>query len=72
MRCIAWVGYDYLVSNKREWNNCFIKNTSKKYLKIGYNIVKKTHAPNILVVKGTSSYTIAHKNQSKFRIQNIP
>ena len=20
-----WVSYDYLISNKREWNNCFIK-----------------------------------------------
>ena len=23
------VGYNHLISNKREWNNCFIKNTHK-------------------------------------------
>jgi len=23
------VGYNHLMSNKREWNNCFIKNPSK-------------------------------------------
>ena len=23
------VGYDHLVSSKREWNNCFIKNAPK-------------------------------------------
>ena len=24
-----WVGYNHLISNKREWNNCFIKNAHK-------------------------------------------
>ena len=24
-----WVGFNHLISNKREWNNCFIKNTHK-------------------------------------------
>ena len=25
-----WVGYNHLISNKPEWNNCFIKNAHKK------------------------------------------
>ena len=25
----VWVGYNHLISNKRRWNNCFIKNTHK-------------------------------------------
>ena len=25
------VGYNYLISNKREWNNCFIENPLKIY-----------------------------------------
>ena len=25
----VWVGYNHLISNKHEWNNCFIKNTHK-------------------------------------------
>ena len=24
-----WVGYNHLISNKYEWNNCFIKNAHK-------------------------------------------
>ena len=23
-----WVGYNHLISNKREWNNCFVKNAT--------------------------------------------
>ena len=34
------VGYNYLISNKREWNNCFIKKL-KKYLKISYKHCEK-------------------------------
>ena len=37
-----WVGYNHLISNKREWNNCFIKN-APKYRKLDYN---KTKRPN--------------------------
>ena len=29
-----WVGYNHLVSNKREWNNCFIKNAHKIFLNL--------------------------------------
>ena len=24
------IGYNHLISNKREWNNCFIKNAPKR------------------------------------------
>ena len=27
--CWIWVGYNHLISNQREWNNCFIKNANK-------------------------------------------
>ena len=27
--CWIWVGYNHLISNKLEWNNCFIKNARK-------------------------------------------
>ena len=26
------VGYNHLISNKREWNNCFIKNNQEMFL----------------------------------------
>ena len=25
----TWVGYNHLISNKREWNNCFVRNALK-------------------------------------------
>ena len=27
--CWIWVGYNHLISKKRQWNNCFIKNAHK-------------------------------------------
>ena len=35
------VGFNHLISNKREWKNCFIKN-APKYRKLDYNNNKKT------------------------------
>ena len=34
----ARVGYNYLISDKREWSNCFIKNTQKNISKSTANI----------------------------------
>ena len=34
------VGYNHLISNKREWNNCLLK-TRPKYRKLDYNKNKK-------------------------------
>ena len=31
-RRVARVGYNHLISNKREWNNCFIKNNQEMLL----------------------------------------
>ena len=53
------VGYNHLISNKREWNNCFIKN-APKYRKLDYNKNKKaqniTHTFAIFVDHGTMAH----------------
>ena len=51
----AEFGYNHFISNKREWNNCFIKN-APKYRKLDYNKSKKaqktTHTLTIFVDHG--------------------
>ena len=53
------VGYNHLISNKREWNNCFIKN-APKYRILGYNNNKKaqklTHTLAIFVDHGIMAH----------------
>ena len=40
------LGYNYLISNKREWNNCFIKNAHK----ISMNL------PDFILLEQTGKY----------------
>ena len=52
--CWIWVGYNYLIYNKREWNNCFIKffklQTSGCYNRVLVNfILSITKRPDIKV-----------------------
>ena len=54
-----WVGYNYLISNKRKWNNCFINffelQTSGYYNWILVNfILNITKRPDINVTSGKS------------------
>ena len=53
------VGYNHLISNKCEWNNCFIKN-APKYRKLDYNKNKKaqkiTHTLAIFVDHGIMAH----------------
>ena len=54
------IGYNHLISNKYEWNNCFIKN-APKYRKLDYNKNKKaqkiTHTLAIFVDHGIIAQT---------------
>ena len=58
---------NYLISNKREWNNCFIKDTQRNPSKLATMIEKTMRTPNVFVVHGghiplpvnQSEYTIA-------------
>ena len=53
------VGYNNLISNKREWNNCFIKNAPKNK-ELDYNENKKaqkiTHTHAIFVDHGVMAH----------------
>ena len=65
--------YNYLISNKREWNNCFIKNTQRNTSKSATIIVKKMRTPTTFVVHGIQYMPILllSLNQWKFRNCNI-
>ena len=58
------VGYNHLVSNKREWNNCFIKNNQEILLDLA-DFASRTTARQFMVAISRTwyngSYTIAAK-----------
>ena len=60
---IANEARSYLISNKSEWNNCFIKNTQRNTSK---------SATIIFVVNGFWAHVSLPVNQLKFRIRNVP
>ena len=60
MRC-----YNHLISNKREWNNCFIKNNHEKLLDLTDFAAQEQPADNLMVAISqpwyNGSYTMAAK-----------
>ena len=43
------VGYNHLISNKRKWNNCFIKNNQEILLDLADFAVQEEPADNLMV-----------------------
>ena len=54
----ALVSYNHLISNKREWNNCFIKNAHK----ISLNL------PDLILLEQTSVNSSCRINKSQLSI----
>ena len=63
----AWrrVGYNHLISNKREWNNCFIKNNQELLLDLADFSMKEQPEDNLTAAISRAwyngSYTMAAK-----------
>ena len=59
------VGYNHLISNKREWNNCFIKNNQELLLYLADFALKEQPEDNSMVTIPRAwyngSYTMAAK-----------
>ena len=59
------VGYNHLISSKREWNNCFIKNNQEILLDFGDFALQKQLEDNLMVaISGAwynGSYTMGTK-----------
>ena len=59
------VGYNHLVSNKREWNNCLIKNSQGILLDLAYFALQEQPEDNLMVFISRTwyngSYTMAAK-----------
>ena len=57
------VGYNHLISNKRKWNNCFIKNNQEILLNLTDFAVQEQPADNLMVAISrpwyNCSYTVA-------------
>ena len=64
---LARVGYDYnhLISNKREWNNCFIKNNQEMLLDLADFALQEQAEDNLMVAISRAwyngSYTVSAK-----------
>ena len=43
------VGYNHLISNKREWNNCFIKNNQEMLLDHADFVLQEQAENNLMV-----------------------
>ena len=59
------VGYNHLISNKREWNNCFIKNNQEILLYLDDFALQEQAEDNVMVAFSwawyNGSYTMAAK-----------
>ena len=59
------VGYNHLISNKRKWNNCFIKNNQEILLDLTDFAVQEQPENNLMVAISqpwyNGSYTMAAK-----------
>ena len=53
-----WVGYNHLISNKCEWNNCFIKNAHKISGNLPTLFVKTTNFQLVFNFEQTRTVTI--------------
>ena len=49
MRAYRLVGYNHLISNKREWNNCFIKNNQQIMLDLADSALQEQPKDNLMV-----------------------
>ena len=60
------VGYNHLISNKREWNNCFIKNNQEVLLDLVGFALQEQREDNLAVAISwawyNNSYTMAAKS----------
>ena len=59
------VGYNHLISNKREWNNCFIKNAHKTSLNL--QMSTRTNRKR----QGTSAIHMSHLYQNCQRANGL-
>ena len=57
------VGYNHLISNKREWNNCFIKNNQEILLALADFALQEQTEDNLMVAFSWCNglYTMADK-----------
>ena len=59
------VGYNHLISNKREWNNCFIKNNHEIWLDLADLTLQEQLEDNLMVASSRAwyngSYTMVAK-----------
>ena len=57
------VGYNHLISNKREWNNCFIKNNQEILLDLADFALQEQREENSMIAISPAwyngSYTVA-------------
>ena len=53
------VGYNHLISNKREWNNCFIKNNQEILLDLNDFALQEQLEDNLMVAVSRAWY-MAH------------
>ena len=60
------VGYNHLISNKREWNNCFIKNNQEIFLDLVDFALQERAEDNLMVAIPRAwyngSYYTYHEN----------
>lgn len=70
---VAQVRYHYPISNKREWNNCFIKNKHpNNFIIWALQLLSLTCIPIIFVVHGIWAHLPWPVNQSKLWNCNTP
>ena len=57
------VGYNHLISNKREWNNCFVKNALKISMNLpDFILLEQTGKSLIFILQVTLRYVIENLN----------
>ena len=61
----CWVGYDHLISNKRKWNNCFIKNNQEIWLGVPDFALQEQPEDNLMVTISRAWYNGSHTMAAK-------
>ena len=59
------VGYNHLISNKREWNNCFIKNNQEMLLDHADFALQKQPEHSLMVAFSRAWYNGSHAMAAK-------
>ena len=54
------VGYNHLISNKREWNNCFIRNHQEILLDLADFILQEQPEDNLMIKLFVGHGIMAH------------